>query len=102
MKLLLAPFLMLCSRFNHPCQHTQSRSLCQKFPAILVFGDSMVDSGNNHYVTTVFRANHLTYGREFPGQVPTGRFSNGTLIPGLVASVLEIKESAPPLLDPNV
>ncbi|KAB1202225.1 hypothetical protein CJ030_MR8G010059 [Morella rubra] len=72
MKLLLAPFLMLCSRFNHPCQHTQSRSLCQKFPAILVFGDSMVDSGNNHYVTTVFRANHLTYGREFPGQVPTG------------------------------
>ncbi|KAF3556450.1 hypothetical protein F2Q69_00017079 [Brassica cretica] len=33
------------------------------FPAILIFGDSTVDTGNNNYpINTFFRATHLPYG----------------------------------------
>ena len=45
--------------------------------AILVFGDSTVDPGNNNYVKTVFRSNFQPYGRDFLNQKPTGRFTNG-------------------------
>ena len=47
--------------------------------AILVFGDSTVDPGNNNYVNTVFRSNFQPYGRDFLNQKPTGRFTNGRL-----------------------
>ncbi|MBA0812268.1 hypothetical protein Gohar_026250 [Gossypium harknessii] len=44
-------------------------------PAILTFGDSVVDVGNNDYLPTIFRANYPPYGRDFANQKPTGRFS---------------------------
>lgn len=48
-------------------------------PSIFVFGDSTLDVGNNNYLTgpDVPRANQPYYGIDFPGSVPTGRFSNG-------------------------
>jgi hypothetical protein len=48
-------------------------------PAVFVFGDSTVDVGNNNdlNVTVGARANYPKYGVDFPGSVPTGRFSNG-------------------------
>ena len=48
-------------------------------PAMYVFGDSTLDVGNNNYLpgTNVPRANRPYYGVDFPGGVPTGRFSNG-------------------------
>nr|KAJ0221036.1 hypothetical protein LSAT_V11C200052890 [Lactuca sativa] len=49
-------------------------------PAILVFGDSYADTGNNNYIDTMFKANFLPYGKDFMGGVPTGRFSNGKII----------------------
>lgn len=73
-----------------------------KFPAILVFGDSTVDTGNNNYLKTVAKANHFPYGKDFPGKVPTGRFSNGKLVPDFIASLLKIKEAVPPFLDPSL
>ncbi|KAE8729077.1 putative GDSL-like Lipase/Acylhydrolase family protein [Hibiscus syriacus] len=72
------------------------------FTSILVFGDSTVDTGNNNFIDTVFKANHLPYGQDFPGHSPTGRFSNGKLIPDFVASFLGIKQTVPPSLDPNL
>ena len=48
-----------------------------KVPALLVFGDSIVDPGNNNYVDTIGRANFPPYGRDFPHGLPTGRYSNG-------------------------
>ncbi|KAK8596567.1 hypothetical protein V6N13_001183 [Hibiscus sabdariffa] len=72
------------------------------FTSILIFGDSTVDTGNNNFIGTVFKANHLPYGQDFPGHIPTGRFSNGKLIPDFVASVLGIKQTVPPFLDPNL
>ena len=74
-----------------------------EFPAILIFGDSTVDTGNNNYILTPFKGNHYPYGKDFKGHVPTGRFSNGKLVPDLIASMLKIKEYAvPPFLHPKL
>lgn len=57
----------------------RQKSLNNSVQAIFVFGDSTADPGNNNYVTTIFKGNFPPYGRDFPNQVPTGRFSNGRL-----------------------
>ncbi|KAL2317413.1 hypothetical protein Fmac_031289 [Flemingia macrophylla] len=73
-----------------------------KFSSILVFGDSLVDTGNNNYIQTHSRADHAPYGKDFPGHVPTGRFSNGKLFTDFLASQLNLKDIVPPYLDPNL
>ena len=73
-----------------------------KFSSILIFGDSTVDTGNNNYVKTIFRSDHPPYGRDFPDHVPTGRFSNGKLIPDFAASILGMKETVPPFLNQSL
>ncbi|KAG4202345.1 hypothetical protein ERO13_A05G332150v2 [Gossypium hirsutum] len=69
-----------------------------KFPAIVIFGDLTVDPGNNNYIDTIFKGNIAPYGINFPGHVPTGRFSDGKLVTDFVASSLGIN----PFLDPNL
>ncbi|XP_023888314.2 GDSL esterase/lipase At1g06990 [Quercus suber] len=83
------------------CNATEPK-ISPKFPAIFVFGDSSVDTGNNNYTITGPSGNHLPYGKDFPGHIPTGRFSNGKLAPDFLASMLGIKETVPPFLDPNL
>ncbi|KAG5516816.1 hypothetical protein RHGRI_037530 [Rhododendron griersonianum] len=73
-----------------------------RFPAILIFGDSLLDTGNNNFIPTILKANHKPYGQDFPGKIPTGRFSNGKLVSDLLASALGIKDTVPPFLDPNL
>ncbi|XP_057956691.1 GDSL esterase/lipase At2g30310-like [Malania oleifera] len=73
-----------------------------KFPAILVFGDSLVDTGNNNFIDTTFKANHFPYGQLFPGHIATGRFTDGKMVPDMLASSLGIKDTVPPFLDPNL
>ncbi|KAK7385591.1 hypothetical protein VNO78_31317 [Psophocarpus tetragonolobus] len=73
-----------------------------KFSSILVFGDSTVDTGNNNYINTIAKGNHLPYGKDFPGHMPNGRFSNGKLVPDFIASLLNLKDIVPPFLDPNL
>ncbi|PWA59061.1 hypothetical protein CTI12_AA394720 [Artemisia annua] len=48
-----------------------------KFPCYFIFGDSLLDVGNNNGLKTGAKANYLPYGIDFP-QGPTGRFSNGS------------------------
>ncbi|XP_073107368.1 protein trichome birefringence-like 33 [Elaeis guineensis] len=45
-------------------------------PCYFIFGDSLVDNGNNNYIASLARANYMPYGIDFPGG-PSGRFSNG-------------------------
>ncbi|XP_050224386.1 GDSL esterase/lipase At5g33370-like [Mercurialis annua] len=52
--------------------------------AFFVFGDSLVDNGNNNYLVTTARADAPPYGIDFPTHRPTGRFSNGLNIPDLI------------------
>ncbi|KMT09559.1 hypothetical protein BVRB_6g130190 [Beta vulgaris subsp. vulgaris] len=58
-----------------------------KVPALIVFGDSIVDPGNNNYIVTIARVNFPPYGRDFPGGVPTGRFSNGKVPSDLIGKM---------------
>ncbi|RHN75508.1 putative triacylglycerol lipase [Medicago truncatula] len=46
-------------------------------PAIYVFGDSLVDSGNNNYLPILSNAKFPPYGIDFGGAKPTGRCTNG-------------------------
>lgn len=49
-------------------------------PGVMIFGDSVVDAGNNNRLPTLVRADFPPYGRDFPDtHAPTGRFCNGKL-----------------------
>ncbi|CAK7349054.1 unnamed protein product [Dovyalis caffra] len=71
-----------------------------KIPAVIVFGDSSVDSGNNNFIPTVARSNFEPYGRDFTGGRPTGRFSNGRIATDFISQALGLKSAVPPYLDP--
>lgn len=45
-------------------------------PAMFIFGDSLIDNGNNNDLPSFAKANYFPYGIDFNGG-PTGRFSNG-------------------------
>jgi hypothetical protein len=49
-------------------------------PALFIFGDSVVDVGNNNNILTGIKSNFFPYGRDFVDHFPTGRFSNGKLV----------------------
>ncbi|ERM95564.1 hypothetical protein AMTR_s00023p00071810 [Amborella trichopoda] len=74
----------------------------QNISALLVFGDSTVDPGNNDYISTFFKSNHVPYGRDFPDHTATGRFSNGKLVTDFLASALGLEPLVRPYLDPGL
>nr|GMC47750.1 GDSL esterase/lipase At5g33370-like [Ipomoea batatas] len=57
------------------------RAECRAF---FVFGDSLVDNGNNNYLATTARADGPPYGIDYPTHRATGRFSNGLNIPDII------------------
>ncbi|KAL7228174.1 hypothetical protein ACSBR2_006984 [Camellia fascicularis] len=69
--------------------------------AFFVFGDSLVDNGNNDYLATTARADSPPYGIDFPTHRPTGRFSNGLNIPDFISQHLGA-ESTLPYLSPQL
>ncbi|KAJ4748933.1 GDSL esterase/lipase APG [Rhynchospora pubera] len=70
-------------------------------PAVITFGDSTVDVGNNDYLETIFKANFPPYGRDFKNHVPTGRFCNGKLATDITAETLGFTTYAPAYLSPQ-
>ncbi|CAL5030466.1 unnamed protein product [Urochloa decumbens] len=71
--------------------------------ALFIFGDSLVDAGNNDYLVTLSKANAPPYGVDFAfsGGKPTGRFTNGMTIADIMGEALGQKSLAPPYLAPN-
>ncbi|GAV69756.1 Lipase_GDSL domain-containing protein [Cephalotus follicularis] len=69
--------------------------------AFFVFGDSLVDNGNNNYLATTARADSPPYGIDYPTHRPTGRFSNGLNIPDLISQQIG-SESTLPYLSPQL
>ncbi|KAM7274415.1 hypothetical protein ACFE04_029079 [Oxalis oulophora] len=58
------------------------------FQAMFVFGDSLVDNGNNNFLDfALAKSNYFPYGIDFPGG-PTGRFSNGFTIIDFLGELL--------------
>ncbi|XP_023746539.1 GDSL esterase/lipase At3g14820 [Lactuca sativa] len=92
---LYTPIIYLCSSqgtINPP----------ENVSAVLAFGDSFLDTGNNNYIITPGKANFLPYGKDFMGGKPTGRFSNGKNIADFFAEGLGVKEYLPAYLDPSL
>ncbi|XP_057538499.1 GDSL esterase/lipase At5g45670-like [Amaranthus tricolor] len=64
-------------------------------PCYFIFGDSLVDNGNNNNIASLARANYLPYGIDFPAG-PTGRFSNGKTTVDVIAEQLGFDEYPEP------
>ncbi|CAA0832393.1 GDSL esterase/lipase [Striga hermonthica] len=64
-------------------------------PCYFIFGDSLVDNGNNNNIQSLARANYLPYGIDFPDG-PTGRFSNGKTTVDVIAELLGFDDYIPP------
>ncbi|CAN6236792.1 unnamed protein product [Urochloa humidicola] len=69
-----------------------------KAAALIVFGDSIVDPGNNNDINTIIKADFPPYGNDFVNHRPTGRFCNGRIPTDFIASRLGLKEYLPPYL----
>ena len=71
--------VVLCSLPVLPLQACATKK--PLVPAMFVFGDSLVDVGNNNHLPNVnnsCKANYPPYGVDYPAShSPTGRFSNG-------------------------
>ncbi|KAH0881586.1 hypothetical protein HID58_068980, partial [Brassica napus] len=66
-----------------------------KSRAFYVFGDSLVDNGNNDYLVTTARADNYPYGIDYPTRRPTGRFSNGLNIPDIISEAIGMPSTLP-------
>lgn len=55
------------------------------FSANFVFGDSLVDVGNNNYIISLSKANYFPNGIDF-GR-PTGRYTNGRTIVDIIGKL---------------
>ncbi|PWA68141.1 SGNH hydrolase-type esterase domain-containing protein [Artemisia annua] len=53
---------------------TESNKQDKPKRAFFVFGDSLVDNGNNNHLATTARADSPPYGIDYPSRRPTGRF----------------------------
>ncbi|XP_056161504.1 GDSL esterase/lipase At4g16230-like [Syzygium oleosum] len=68
-------------------------------PANFVFGDSLVEAGNNNYIPSLSKANFIPNGIDFGG--PTGRFTNGRTIIDIIGEELGFEDYTPPYLAPT-
>ncbi|XP_011100822.1 GDSL esterase/lipase At4g16230 [Sesamum indicum] len=68
-------------------------------PANFVFGDSLVDAGNNNYIFSLSKANFAPNGIDFG--MPTGRFTNGRTIVDIVGQEIGLIGFTPPYLAPT-
>ncbi|KAL0353656.1 UNVERIFIED_CONTAM: GDSL esterase/lipase [Sesamum angustifolium] len=71
-------------------------------PGMYVFGDSLVDVGNNNYLElSLIKADFPYNGIDYPGGRATGRFSNGKNAADFLAEKVGLPSGAPYLGQPN-
>ncbi|XP_061339682.1 GDSL esterase/lipase At1g71691 [Gastrolobium bilobum] len=78
----LVLFMVLCAVVT--AQNATGREVV---PAMFIFGDSLIDNGNNNDLPSFAKANYFPYGIDFNGG-PTGRFSNGFTMVDEIAKLL--------------
>ncbi|GAA0173023.1 lipase [Lithospermum erythrorhizon] len=76
-------------------QQVFGQSKPPQVPCYFIFGDSLVDNGNNNPLQVQAKANYPPYGIDFPGG-PTGRFTNGKNVADIIAEKLGFNQSIPP------
>lgn len=95
-KLVLSAYLLIfLISFTYLCK-AQDSSRPGKATAMYVFGDSLVDVGNNNYLkVSLAKANFPHNGVDFPTGKPTGRFSNGKNAADFFAEKLGLPTAVP-------
>ncbi|XP_024373101.1 GDSL esterase/lipase At2g04570 [Physcomitrium patens] len=63
-------------------------------PALVIFGDSTVDAGNNNYLTTIATANFVPHGENFEGVSPPAASAMHSLHRILLGSSMGDKDDA--------
>ncbi|KAM0010381.1 putative triacylglycerol lipase [Helianthus debilis subsp. tardiflorus] len=63
-------------------------------PCYFIFGDSLVDNGNNNHLESNWKANYPPYGVDFPKGY-TGRFTNGKTSADIIGQSLGFDEFIP-------
>ncbi|CAN6277803.1 unnamed protein product [Urochloa humidicola] len=99
----LLPPIMLLLQLHVLLSGAPPPAAAAKVPALFVFGDSTVDTGNNNYISTVIKSDFAPYGRDLAaadGQ-PTGRFSNGRLAVDFISEAFGLPPLLPAYLDPT-
>ncbi|KAM3323943.1 GDSL esterase/lipase [Capsicum chacoense] len=79
-------FVLLVNNNNVICQE-EGAARSAMVPAMFIFGDSLIDNGNNNNLASLAKANYFPYGIDFNGG-PTGRFSNGLTMVDVIAELL--------------
>ncbi|PKA65346.1 GDSL esterase/lipase [Apostasia shenzhenica] len=64
-------------------------------PCYFIFGDSLVDNGNNNNIASLARANYPPYGIDFSAGA-TGRFCNGLTTVDVISQLLGFEDYIPP------
>ncbi|RZC75402.1 hypothetical protein C5167_050888 [Papaver somniferum] len=65
-------------------------------PAVIVFGDSLVDVGNNNHLEfSILKSNYAYNGVDYPNRKATGRYSNGKNAADFFAENLGLATSPP-------
>ncbi|KAM3408224.1 hypothetical protein ACQJBY_001421 [Aegilops geniculata] len=90
--------LMLLQRPSCCTAASQPSSSQTRPPALILFGDSIVDPGNNNGLTTAVRCDFAPYGQDFPAHNATGRFSNGKIVGDILAARMGLKQYVPAYL----
>ncbi|WCJ27286.1 GDSL esterase/lipase At1g29670 [Euphorbia peplus] len=72
----------------------------KEVPCYFIFGDSLVDNGNNNNLNTKTKVNYPPYGIDFPNG-PTGRFTNGRTSADEIGERLGFKKLIPSFLEAN-
>ncbi|PWA48177.1 Lipase, GDSL [Artemisia annua] len=69
-------------------------------PCYFIFGDSLVDHGNNNRLVTLAKAVYLPHGIDYSSG-PTGRFCNGRTMADFYAEYLGFSSHIPPFASSN-
>ncbi|XP_050231492.1 GDSL esterase/lipase 2-like [Mercurialis annua] len=89
---VMSEFLFLILFSSLVIQGTRSQ---KNDAALFIFGDSLLDAGNNNYIKNpIGRVNFWPYGKTF-FNYPTGRFSDGRIIPDFIAEYLKLPFISP-------
>ncbi|XP_041004383.1 GDSL esterase/lipase At1g33811 [Juglans microcarpa x Juglans regia] len=92
-KTMSISFVFLWWNIGKACSQPQPQQ--PQVPGFFIFGDSLVDNGNNNGILTLARANYRPYGIDFP-QGATGRFTNGRTYVDALAQLLGFPNYIPP------
>ncbi|XP_073134361.1 GDSL esterase/lipase At1g29670-like [Henckelia pumila] len=84
-----------------PCIAIQQQNDNTKIKGMFVFGSSLVDNGNNNFLSnSIAKVNYFPYGIDFP-LGPSGRFTNGKNVIDLLGQKLNLSDYIPPFSDPS-